>query len=320
MDALISVIIPVYNMEQYLERCLDSVINNTYRNLEIICIDDGSTDRSLEILRRYETADPRIVVIAKENGGVSSARNAGLDRMTGEYVTLVDPDDFVHPQYIEQLVIAQRETDADLVIGGFLSVTDDDLPIEMKPLLQDPSQRWKADCVTVFKNHYLGGYIWGRLIGAYLINGIRFPLGVDYAEDSLFFTALWERNLDINCWVLERSLYYYFKRSNSVTGIIPCERRLGIIQLYFCKAAEKPELQQIWLAQGFTRSLRFLKYYSDYLHDHKSAKLVAREMRSHLLSVLSSDLFSPREKLFYTIKALFPQLRSLRTMFSRKRS
>ena len=85
-EPLISVVIPVYNMEQYLARCLDSVLNNTYRNLEVLCVDDGSRDRSLEILREYEKRDSRIIVIAKENGGVSSARNAGLDRMTGELV------------------------------------------------------------------------------------------------------------------------------------------------------------------------------------------------------------------------------------------
>ena len=105
-QSLISVIIPIYNMEQYLERCLDSVLNNTYRNLEIICVDDGSTDSSLEILRRWEEKDPRIVVITKENGGVSSARNAGLDRMAGDYVSFVVSDEFVHPQYFEALLFA----------------------------------------------------------------------------------------------------------------------------------------------------------------------------------------------------------------------
>ena len=94
---LISVIIPVYNVEAYLPRCLDSVIQNTYRNLEIICVDDGSTDGSPEILRDYAQRDARITVITKENGGVSSARNAGLDRATGEFVAFIDSDDFVHP-------------------------------------------------------------------------------------------------------------------------------------------------------------------------------------------------------------------------------
>lgn len=89
-EPLISVIIPVYNVELYLARCLDSVLNNAYRNLEILCIDDGSSDRSAEILRAYAEKDSRIVPIFKKNGGVSSARNAGLDRLASEYGTFID--------------------------------------------------------------------------------------------------------------------------------------------------------------------------------------------------------------------------------------
>ena len=125
MDPLVSVIIPIYNMEAYLARCLDSVLNNTYRNLEIICVDDGSTDGSAEILRAYAEKDSRIVPIFKENGGVSSARNAGLDRMTGEYVTFVDPDDFVHPQYVELLYRALKESGTEIAICGFETVADE---------------------------------------------------------------------------------------------------------------------------------------------------------------------------------------------------
>ena len=107
MDPTVSVIIPVYNMESYLERCLDSVLNNTYRNLEVICVDDGSTDGSLQILRRYEQTDKRIVVITKENGGVSSARNTGLDHASGNFVSFVDPDDLLHPQHYELMQIGR---------------------------------------------------------------------------------------------------------------------------------------------------------------------------------------------------------------------
>ena len=317
---LVSVIIPVYNMERYLERCLDSVLNNTYRNLEVICIDDGSKDSSLEILRRYEAADPRVVVIAKENGGVSSARNAGLDRMTGEYVAFIDPDDFVHPQYIEQFVITQRETGADLVIGGFLGVADDQLPLDMKPVLLESIQRRKADCVTVFKNHFMASYCWGRLIGANLVHGIRFPIHVDYSEDSLFFSSLWERTQNINCWVLDSHLYYYYKRSDSVTNVVSCERRLEIIKLFFREAARKPEHKRIWLSCAMGRSVQSLRYYENTLHDLDAAAKIAREMRIHVPTILFSDLFTFREKMYYTVKAFFPHLRSLKSMLSGKNS
>ena len=100
---LISVIVPVYNAEKYLQKCLDSILEQTYQNLEIIIINDGSTDNSGQICQEYEKQDDRIIYIEKENSGVSDTRNAGLDRMTGTYVTFVDSDDWVEPNYIKFL-------------------------------------------------------------------------------------------------------------------------------------------------------------------------------------------------------------------------
>ena len=99
----ITVIIPVYNTEKYLERCLNGIVDQTYRNLEILLIDDGSTDSSGDICRSFAEKDDRITVLKKENGGQASARNLGLDRMTGKYVAFVDSEDYVSPDYIELL-------------------------------------------------------------------------------------------------------------------------------------------------------------------------------------------------------------------------
>lgn len=100
---LISVIIPVYNVEQYLDRCLNSIINQTYRNLEIIVIDDGSTDKSNNIIHKYIEIDDRIIIVEKNNGGLSDARNAGIEKASGNYLTFVDSDDIVALDYIEYL-------------------------------------------------------------------------------------------------------------------------------------------------------------------------------------------------------------------------
>ncbi|HAS37211.1 MAG TPA: glycosyltransferase family 2 protein, partial [Ruminococcaceae bacterium] len=98
MSALVSIIIPVYNLEKYIKHCLESVVNQTYKELEIICIDDGSTDGSAEIIKSMAENDPRIKYIYQENAGVSAARNKGLDTATGEYVMFVDGDDYIHYQ------------------------------------------------------------------------------------------------------------------------------------------------------------------------------------------------------------------------------
>ena len=120
----ISVIIPVYKVEQYLPECLDSIINQTYKNLEIICIDDGSPDNSGKILDEYASKDNRIRVIHKENGGISSARNAGLDIATGDWISFVDSDDWLDINTYEKLLSSADEANTDIVMFGNCSVNN----------------------------------------------------------------------------------------------------------------------------------------------------------------------------------------------------
>lgn len=115
----VSVIIPIYNDEKYLEQCLDSVIKQTYKNLEIILVDDGSTDRTPEICEQYRENDSRIRVLHKKNGGVGSSRNAGLAMATGDYVLFVDDDDFIYPEETETLYKLLKKNDADVAVGNF---------------------------------------------------------------------------------------------------------------------------------------------------------------------------------------------------------
>ena len=115
----ISVIIPVYNVEQYLERCVKSVINQTYKNIEIILVDDSSTDSSLEVCNKLAQKDSRIKVIHKENGGLSSARNVGLDVAKGKYITFIDSDDVPEVTWAEKLYNAAKANDADIAFSGY---------------------------------------------------------------------------------------------------------------------------------------------------------------------------------------------------------
>lgn len=125
MTPLISVIIPVYNAEKYLRRCLDSVVAQTYRNLEIICVDDGSVDESGKICDQYAVRDARIKVIHQENQGLSAARNKGLDAAEGEYIAFVDSDDYILEDMFERLYIALTRFNTMYVICGFNAVDPD---------------------------------------------------------------------------------------------------------------------------------------------------------------------------------------------------
>lgn len=119
---LISVIVPVFNAQRFLPKCIGSILNQSYKNLEVLLIDDGSTDKSLEICKKYEQKDNRVVVISQENGGVSSARNNGLRRANGEYICFVDSDDWIPKKSIELLYRAILVEDSDLAVGALKSI------------------------------------------------------------------------------------------------------------------------------------------------------------------------------------------------------
>lgn len=125
---LFSIVIPVYNVEQYLSECLDSVINQTYKNIEIICVNDGSRDSSLSILETYEKRDPRFVIIDKPNGGPSSARNAGIDAAKGQYVCFLDSDDYYALNTCERLYEVIEQYEPDIVIFGAYSFPQEPAP------------------------------------------------------------------------------------------------------------------------------------------------------------------------------------------------
>ena len=120
----VSIIIPIYNVEQYLRECLDSVINQTLKNIEIICVNDGSKDNSLEILQEYEKKDKRIIIIDKKNSGYGHSMNVGINKATGEYIGIVEPDDYVKTNMFEKLYNKANELNLDFIKSDFYTTTN----------------------------------------------------------------------------------------------------------------------------------------------------------------------------------------------------
>ena len=222
MTEKITVIVPVYNVENYLEKCLDSLINQTYKNLEIIVINDGSTDNSGEICQEYAQKDNRIVYVEKENGGLSEARNVGLDKMTGSYVTFIDSDDWAELDYVEILYKKIIEYQADISVGNYYSYNEDEETYYFH-IYGDSYYEKVYDNISIFENLYESQEMksfalisaWGKLYKAKLFDYLRFEKG-KLGEDGYFNQKMY---LSVNKVVyLNKGLYAYRQRSGSITN------------------------------------------------------------------------------------------------------
>ncbi len=214
-NPLISVIVPIYNVELYLSRCIESIINQSYFNLEIILIDDGSTDNCLKICEEYQKKDKRIKIIHKKNGGLSDARNAGLDIMKGDYVTCIDSDDFVSKYFLENLLSALKKSNCQISTSWFVNYYENDpIPNQKKISNQDINVYSKEEFYE--KLLYQDGVevsAWGKLYKSSLFKDVRYPVGKLY--EDIPTTYLLIEKVD-NIAVIPNIDYFYFQRRDSI--------------------------------------------------------------------------------------------------------
>lgn len=168
----VSIVIPVYNVEKYLSECLDSVINQTYKDLQIIIVDDGSTDSSGKICDQYAEKDNRITVIHQKNAGAANAKNTGLDNVKGEYLAFVDSDDWVEHNWIETLVNAMEKYDVDVVECGFDNVFVNE--VEEGKVYTDGEMLTTEDYFIQYNENWVSVIFWNKFFRAELTEGIRF--------------------------------------------------------------------------------------------------------------------------------------------------
>lgn len=212
----ISVIIPVYNVEKYIRKCIESVCGQTYRNLEIILIDDGSPDKSGAICDEYAATDSRIKVIHTENGGVSRARNIGLDMATGKYIGFIDSDDYIKPGMYETLACRMEKEDADTAICGFISVNEEGevLPDKQIPMPANDMVMTREEAVRQLAGSDYVCFITvtNRLYRKEVFQKIRFPEKKRYEDEYIAHHVLWKCRKVI---VLNEPQYYYVHHSDS---------------------------------------------------------------------------------------------------------
>lgn len=211
-EYLISVIIPIYKVEAYLHRCIDSVLAQTYRNLEIILVDDGSPDNCGKICDEYAQKDSRIRVIHKKNGGVSDARNVGLESAKGEYLSFVDSDDYIESTMYEELLRTLLDADADIAACGYYNVRDTITPscTNVKTKVLDATEGLHE----VIFSKTVGIMPWGKLYRRELFNTVMYPKG-RICEDVFVIADIFE-HVSVAAFNT-KPLYYYVHRLNSYT-------------------------------------------------------------------------------------------------------
>lgn len=214
----VSVVVPIYKVEKYIHRCIDSILNQTYTNLEVILVNDGSPDDGGAIADAYKVKDTRVKVIHKANGGLSDARNAGMKKVTGKFTMFVDSDDWLDINMIKTMVEKSNQFTADIVQAAFYYAYDDNLYIDNRyfeqknePIILD-NQSLMCELV---RNEKVKNFAWGKLYKTEIIKDIPFKKGV------LFEDVFWAHHVMHRVskyLILQQPFYYYYQRDDSIVA------------------------------------------------------------------------------------------------------
>ena len=207
----VSVIIPVYNVKPYLKRCVESVLNQSYKNIEIVLVDDGSTDESGKMCDDLSNEDKRIQVFHKANGGLGSARNCGIEHSKGEYILFLDSDDYIEHNTIEEMI---KYSDYDIVCCGFDRVDEETKKIYSKEMMGMSFDKLEINDDSINETAFLSPSGWGKLFKRDLIGTTRFSSNKKSIEDTLFYLEIIPKTKRIK--YIKKILWHYMVRKNSL--------------------------------------------------------------------------------------------------------
>ena len=295
----ISVIIPVYKVEEYLDKCVESVVNQTYENLEIILVDDGSPDNCPKMCDEWAQKDKRIKVIHKENGGVSSARNNALEKVTGDYICFVDSDDTIHPMYIEILLKNLKESKADISVCNWKKVYDINNP-------QNKEYKEKQKSLMTFEGNEVFDLLynkkvplimalWTKLYKKEIFENIRFPEVVIAEDDAIIHLVL------SNCKKLVYSnytLYNNTQRGNSLTASSFSKKKLHALKVFKSRIEFIEKNNSDFLNQSIHHYIRILILYYHYAKWSKMEKEVLDLIKEEINLYIEKGYVSRITKMF----------------------
>jgi len=309
---LISVIVPIYNVAPWLPRCLDSIVGQTYKNLEIILIDDGSTDNSLEICQTYGAKDTRIKIIHQENKGVSAARNAGLDAATGEFIAFCDPDDWLSINAYETLFDLYQQSGADICWGNVAYCYADAHPVPEQKLIS-PKDALRIELDELLLTHFL--HVWTELYTRRLIaKGLRFDTSYSCGEDLDFiFQAAKRANFIAST---EKTVYFYQVRMDSVShapNLLRCIQSSAIYKKIYQESLllglplSLKKIQREFINSQCILFVALLLYDKNNVY-LKLCQQLTHALRKNLREILFNPQMSLAGKMFLMISLLFPRI------------
>lgn len=311
---IISVIIPIYNTRDYLPRCLTSILKNTYQNLEILCIDDGSTDGSAEVLDEFAQSDARLKIIHKANEGISATRNLGLNLASGEYVAFIDSDDWIHQEYFDTLMYFTLKYDANVAVcREIITATS----LQDAPINIDVIQAHRLSLAQSVADYSAKRRIWGRIYSKEVLKGHFFCQEITYAEDTVF-------NLEVICnasplrlVMVECPLYYYFVRYNSTVHTTEAIALKPAIEWYLSHihGETTSEVKSIYIFEAFKGALSY-RYGVMFEPNRKILQGISHKLISSCLHEMAELKHIPiLRRMQYRILAMFPFLyRAFRIM------
>ena len=219
---MISVIVPVYNTEKFLNRCVDSILNQTYKDLEILLVDDGSTDKSSTICEEYASLDKRIKVIHRENGGLSAARNTGIENAKGEYFLFLDSDDEILPTMLEELLFVLEKAEADIAVCDFYQIiegqTQDNIEVtdifDKNLIGTIRVYEGKKKMEQIYTNNLITVVQWNKLFKRKIFDDIRFPEGKLHEDEFVIHKELFAAD---KVAYIDRKLHLYYRHEESIS-------------------------------------------------------------------------------------------------------
>lgn len=310
MPPLISVIIPVYRVEAYLDRCVESVVRQTDTNLEIILVDDGSPDRSGEICDDWAKKDARIRVIHKENGGLSDARNAGLAIAAGEYIGFVDSDDRLDPRFFEILLDRLETTESDICSCHAFAFSEDTVPIPEN--IGKTTVYHGEGALQALIDGRITQTVWNKLYRRSVLQGIHFPVGKQHEDEFWSYPVIARAKRVAE---VDFAGYHYFQRPDSIMGSRYSLRNLDGLE---AKAQRQQFLQAQFpkLASQGRIDLNFFCMY----HGQKALTFLQKDAQSKALSYVKTVLRENRltaedqkelpftHRIWYTLSRISPGL------------